>query len=110
MSVHHRFATTIHNHSRVPIDQVQQREQIDPDDIDEVPIEAADFERSVIVRREPAFPCHPEKPCEDAEPDDHVQRVQASHDEVDGAVGLTVIANGSCGKFNAGLPVVSDYH
>ncbi len=66
----------------MPVDQVQQWEQVDPDDVDEVPVQAADFERRVIFGREPAFPCHPEEPGENAESDDHVQRVQAGHHEV----------------------------
>ena len=31
----------------MPLDQIEQREQEDPDDVDEVPVEAEDFDRRV---------------------------------------------------------------
>ena len=38
--------------SRVPVNQVKQREQVNPDDIDKVPVEAADLDRRVLLRSE----------------------------------------------------------
>ena len=35
---------------RMAVDQVEQWEQINPDNVDEVPVEAADFQRRVIFR------------------------------------------------------------
>src|SRR5208282_5000571 len=69
--------------SRVPVNQIKQREQVNPDDVDEVPIEAADLDWSVPLGGEAAFPGHDQEPEKNAETDDHVQRVQASHDEVE---------------------------
>src|SRR5271169_5554000 len=68
--------------SRVPVDQVEQWKQVDPDNVDEMPVEAADLDWSVILGTESAFPRHDQKPEKDAQPDDHMQRVQPSHDEV----------------------------
>src|SRR5579862_3019372 len=69
--------------SWVPVDQVKQREQIDPDYIDEVPVQSSDVEGRVIFGREAALPRHEQKPCKKTQSDDHVQRMQASHDEVE---------------------------
>ena len=33
----------------VPADQIEQREQEDPDDVDEVPVEAADLDRAGVL-------------------------------------------------------------
>jgi hypothetical protein len=44
--------------SRVPVNQIEQREQVNPDDIDEVPVEAADLDWSMPFWREPALPGH----------------------------------------------------
>jgi len=35
--------------SRVPVDQVKQGKQINPDKVDEVPIEAGDFDRRLKI-------------------------------------------------------------
>src|SRR5258708_11566890 len=68
--------------SRVPVNQVKQRKQVNPNDIDEVPVEAADFDGSVVLGRKASLPGCEEKPEKNAEPDDHVQRVQACHNEI----------------------------
>src|SRR3974390_477899 len=47
-----------------------------------MPIQATDFERSVIFRSESASPGHPQQPGEDSQSNDHVQRVQACHYEI----------------------------
>src|ERR1700722_2512781 len=68
--------------SRVPVDQVEQGEQINPDNVDEVPVQATNFDGSVPLGREAAFPRHDQKPGENSQADDHVQRMQSRHDEV----------------------------
>src|SRR5258708_29561221 len=68
--------------SRVPVDEIKQRKQVNPNDIDEVPVEAADFDGSVVFGSEASFPGCKEKPEKNAEADDHVQRVQAGHNEI----------------------------
>src|SRR3984885_10504985 len=48
--------------SRVPVNQVEQRKQVNPDNVDEVPVQATDFHRRVVFRSEAAFPGHHEQP------------------------------------------------
>ena len=48
-----------------------------------MPIQPPHFDGSVVVRSKSAFPGHHGQPYEDANPDDHVERVQAGHDEVE---------------------------
>src|SRR5271166_295260 len=80
--------------SRVPVDQIQQREQVDPDNVDEVPVEAADLDRSVPLGGEASLPGHDQEPEKNAQADDHVQRVQARHNEVEGEEQLRVVGVG----------------
>src|SRR5258708_3844621 len=68
--------------SRVPVDEIEQRKQVKPNDVEEVPVEAADFDGSVVFGSEASFPGCEEKPEKNAEPDDHVERVQAGHNEI----------------------------
>src|SRR5579864_6052296 len=75
----------------MPVDQIQQRKQVNPHDVDEVPVEAADLEWGVILRRKASLPCHPQKPGENAEADNHVQGMQSGHDEVEGKENLGVL-------------------
>src|SRR5580704_15849906 len=77
--------------SWVPVDQVKQREQVNPDDVNEVPVEAADLDWSVPLGSETSLPGHDQEPEKNAEADDHVQCVQAGHDEVEGEEKLRVV-------------------
>src|SRR5258706_8271712 len=76
--------------SRMPVDQVKQWKKIDPDDVDEVPVEASDFDGSVVLRSEASLPCREEEPEKNAEADNHVQRVQTRHDKVEREKNLSV--------------------
>src|ERR1700728_450189 len=67
----------------MPVDQVKQREQVDPDDVDEVPVEATDFDGRVIFGGETTLPRHKQEPGKKTEADNHMQRVQAGHNEVE---------------------------
>src|SRR3984957_17618734 len=78
----------------MPVGQVEQRKKINPDDIDEVPVKAADFQRRVIFRRESSLPCGPQKPGKNAQTDNHVQRMQAGHYEVQCKENLCVFGIG----------------
>src|SRR4029453_1080680 len=69
--------------SPVPLDQIEQREEEDPDDVDEVPVEAEDLDRRVPFLRELAAYGHPQDHRQDTNPDDHVERVHARQREVD---------------------------
>src|ERR1700739_2103936 len=86
--------------SRMPVNQIEQREKIDPDNIDEVPVETANLDGSVVFRCEASLPRHGQEPREDSETDDHVQRVQTRHYEIKGKKYLRVA--GVC--ILAGMP------
>src|SRR6476619_6437073 len=64
------------------VDEVQEREQEDPDDVDEVPVEPEELDGDVPLLRERPLDGHPENDSEDADADDHVQRVHARQGEV----------------------------
>src|SRR5204863_8131031 len=71
-------------------DQVEEREQEDPDDVHEVPVEAGDLHRRVVERPEAALPGPPRHVEDDRDADDHVQRVQPGQAEVEGEEDLGV--------------------
>src|SRR5260370_41541848 len=48
-----------------------------------MPIQPPHFDGSVVLRRKSALPGHHGQPYEDANPHDHMERVQAGHDEVE---------------------------
>src|SRR6476660_2662525 len=52
----------------VPPDQVEEREEEDPDDVDEVPVEAAHLDRRRVRGPEAAAARREDEPGEDAEP------------------------------------------
>src|SRR5436190_20226513 len=67
----------------MPANQVEQRKQEDPDDVDEVPVETADLDRAVIPGGDRPVPRPAQHDGHDAEADDHVQRVEAGHQEIE---------------------------
>src|SRR6266700_4509495 len=69
--------------SGMSVNQVEQWEQVDPNDVHEMQIQPPHFDGSVVRRSKSAFPGHHGQPNEDANPDDHMERVQAGHDEVE---------------------------
>src|SRR5579864_7294660 len=79
---------------RVTVDQVQQRKQVNPHNVDKVPVETADFQRGVIFRSKVPLPGHDQKPGKNAEPHDHVQRVKPGHDEVESKENLRMAGVG----------------
>src|SRR6266853_6486535 len=67
----------------VPADQIQQREQENPDDIHKVPVKAAQFYGRVITWAEfPAFGAQ-QKPRQESQANHHVKSVQAGHGKVE---------------------------
>ena len=72
------------------VDQIKQREQIDPDNIDKVPVQSAHFHGGVVFRSEASPPSGKQEPSEEADADDHMQRVQSGHDEVKREINLRV--------------------
>src|ERR1700704_2129790 len=52
--------------SRVTVNQIKQGEQVDPNDVHKVPVQASHFNRSVVLRSEPSLPGHDQQPQEDA--------------------------------------------
>src|SRR5579872_4185703 len=73
---------------RLSINQIQQREKIDPDNIHEVPVQAPDFDGSVVLRAVAPLPRMVRQENEDADADDHMQGVQAGHGEIEGEIDL----------------------
>src|SRR5438094_10084583 len=63
-------------------DEIWQREQKNPHDVDKVPIQAHQFHWGVVLRREAASQRLSEKPQQQSGADDHVQRMQAGHREI----------------------------
>src|SRR6202521_4627907 len=84
------------------INQIEQRKQENPNDIDEVPVEANVFNGSVVLRREAAAQRFLDEPDKQAGADDHVQGVQAGHAKVKGEEKLGVGVGGDVG---AGLEI-----
>src|SRR4029077_11665979 len=69
-------------HRVVSSNQIQQREQEDPNNVHEVPVEPADLQRRVILLVEPATRSHDRQHGQNADPNDHVQGVQPGHEKV----------------------------
>src|SRR5438270_4461469 len=61
------------------VNEVEEREEKNPDDVDEVPVEAHDLDGAVVLGAEIAAPRPHDHPDQEAGADDHVQRVQAGH-------------------------------
>src|ERR1700689_3587244 len=95
-----------HKSSRVPVDQVKQGKQINPDDVDEVPVEASDFDGSVVLGREASVPCHEKEPEKNSQADDHVQSVQSRHDEIKREKNLCVSGIGVLPRMSRNLFVI----
>src|SRR6202044_1890548 len=74
--------TSVATRHVTPSDEIEQRKKKNPDDVDEVPVEAAYFERRVILRCETTAVRHDRKHGEQADSDDHVQSVQTGHKEI----------------------------
>src|SRR5712671_2635051 len=66
----------------VTINQIEQREQENPHDIDKVPVQADIFYGRVVFRRKAAAQRFFDEPNEQARADDHVQGVEAGHAKV----------------------------
>jgi len=62
--------------------QVEEREQKDPNDVDEMPVKPDHFDRREVVRVEYASHRLNQQKGKQAKPDDHMQRVHACHAEV----------------------------
>src|SRR5262245_49902052 len=62
--------------------KVKQREEKNPDDVHKVPVEAEHFDWRVIVRCVPALRGTGENHNDQADADDHVQRMQSRHTEI----------------------------
>src|SRR5512135_3485193 len=65
------------------LDQVQQREEEDPDEVDEVPVEPGQLHRGRVPGPELAARGAQGHPAEHPHADEHVEPVQPGHEEVD---------------------------
>src|SRR6202011_4411846 len=68
---------------RMPIDEIQQREQEQPHNIDEVPVQAEVLNRRNVSAGELTVIRAPGQPEQQHDSDDHVQRVHSGHREVE---------------------------
>src|SRR2546421_52847 len=67
----------------VRAEEVEQREEENPDDVNEVPVESEVLDGRVVLRREATAPGPPHYRRDNEYADDHVERVQARHCEVE---------------------------
>ena len=74
----------------MPADEVEQREKVDPDDVDEVPVEAEVFDVCDVAGGVSTCPGPDDHEAEQRDSDDHVERVHAGHGEVEEEVDLGV--------------------
>src|SRR4029077_18869551 len=72
------------------VDQIQQREKINPDNIHKVPVQAAHFDGRVVLRRVTSLPGVIGQENENPNSDDHVQGVQPGHGEIQREINLLV--------------------
>src|SRR5438270_13746101 len=63
-------------------DEIEQREEINPNNIHEMPIKAGNFHAIVIFRRDFPDPRQNRHDTKQADADDHVQGMQAGHKKV----------------------------
>src|SRR5512139_606190 len=68
----------------VPPREIQEREEEDPDDVDEVPVEPESLDHVVVLGRVFPLPGRAEEKEDDGHADDHVEGVEAGHPEVEG--------------------------
>ena len=67
----------------VATDQIEQRKEEDPHDIDEVPVETADFDRGEILRTNFTTTYLGDHPQHDAAAYNHVKGMHTRHHEVE---------------------------
>src|SRR5205814_4409644 len=79
---------------RRPVDEIQQREQENPHDIDEVPIQPKVFYRRVVTRVVTPFPSQDHHWDQDPDAHDHVQRVRSRHHKVEAKKNLGLVLEG----------------
>src|SRR3990172_5054879 len=64
-------------------DQIKQREEKNPHDIHEMPVQAEEFNRRVIFGAESPFSCKKHQPDQQSHSNDHVQGVHSCHHEIE---------------------------
>src|SRR5262245_10391621 len=73
------------------VDEVEEREQEDPDQVDDVPVQRGVVDRSEVFRGEVTGRGSDQQPDEHEHTDEHVDTVQAGHREVDGEEHVRVL-------------------
>src|SRR5688500_8879619 len=68
---------------KVSPEQIKQREQEYPDDIDKVPVKARHFDGCKVIVTERVCPGFPKQPRHQPQPDDHVTGVPTGHHKID---------------------------
>src|SRR6266849_6391279 len=79
------------------VNQIQQRKQENPHNVDEMPVQPDVLHRSVVLRREAPAQRFFDEPEQQARADDHVQGVQPGHAKVQGKEKLRVGIGGHVG-------------
>src|SRR5262245_18782040 len=65
------------------MNQVKEGEKVDPDQVDQVPVQGREVDRTEVVRPEVILRGLEQHPHPHADADQHVQAVQAGHEKVD---------------------------
>jgi hypothetical protein len=74
----------------MPIDQIQQREQINPNNVNEVPVQAYIFDGRVVIGVEAAFAGLQNQPEQKTGTYNHVESMQTGHAEIQREIKLRV--------------------
>ncbi len=74
--------------------EIEEWEQIDPDDIHKMPVEPGQFHWEVILRGEPATPGEEDENSQDANSNNHVERVHTCHGEIERKKDLRMLGVG----------------
>ena len=71
-------------------DQIQKREQKNPDQIDDVPVQTAEINRREVLRTEVTTHATQEEPCDHNHANDDVGPVQARHGVVNAKIDVSI--------------------
>src|SRR5262249_861781 len=71
--------------------QIEQREQEDPDNIDEVPVESRHLHRHIVLYRGMPDIDHPAHHPHDQDTDDHMHGMKPGHPEIERKVHLRLV-------------------
>src|SRR5487761_241147 len=95
------------NPSVASSDKVKQREQENPDNVNEMPIKSGDLHMIIAFGRKRSSRCHNDQTGHDPAPDDHMQRMQTCQHKVEDHEKLNMVGMRSrIGKIQRGRKAV----